>query len=99
MTMQFYGRGMMQTSGVRRGHSSLRLILTLLLFAGATFHLSGQELATSSSDDSRQEPGPAAPPVFKATSDLVVLHVNVFDGKSDAVPDLPQSAFSVIEEG
>ena len=28
-----------------------------------------------------------------------VLHVNVFDGKSDAVPQLPQSAFTVIEEG
>ena len=37
-------------------------------------------------------------PVFKATSDLVVLHVNVFDGRSDAVPDLPQSAFLVFED-
>jgi Ca-activated chloride channel family protein len=97
--MQFYGRGTMQTSGVRRRHSSLRLILTLLLFGGATFHLSGQEHATTPGDEGRQEPEPAAPPVFKAHSDLVVLHVNVFDGKSDAVPDLPQSAFSVIEDG
>ena len=39
------------------------------------------------------------PQVFRATSDLVVLHVNVFDGKSDAVPDLPQSAFQVFEDG
>ena len=30
--------------------------------------------------------------VFRAHSDLVVLHVNVFDGRSDAVPDLPQQA-------
>ncbi len=30
-------------------------------------------------------------PVFKAESDLVVLHVNVFDRKSDAVPNLPQT--------
>jgi Ca-activated chloride channel family protein len=37
--------------------------------------------------------------VFRAESDLVVLHVNVFDGRSDAVPDLPQTAFSVIEDG
>ena len=36
--------------------------------------------------------------VFRAHSDLVVLHVNVFDGRSDAVPDLPQDAFSVIED-
>lgn len=38
-------------------------------------------------------------PVFKARSDLVVIHVNVFDGKSDAVPDLPQRAFQVVEDG
>jgi VWFA-related protein len=46
-----------------------------------------------------QEQGPLAPPVFRSQSDLVVLHVNVFDGKSDAVPHLPQSAFQVFEEG
>jgi Ca-activated chloride channel family protein len=40
-----------------------------------------------------------APPVFKARSDLVVLHVNVFNGKSDAVPDLPRSAFEVLDDG
>ena len=33
-----------------------------------------------------QEPEPQA--VFKSESDLVILHVNVFDGRSDAVPDL-----------
>ncbi len=38
-------------------------------------------------------------PLFKSESNLVVLHVNVFDGRSDAVPDLPQSAFLVIEDG
>jgi Ca-activated chloride channel family protein len=36
--------------------------------------------------------------VFRSESDLVVLHVNVFNGRSDAVPELPQSAFSVIED-
>jgi Ca-activated chloride channel family protein len=36
---------------------------------------------------------------FKSDTDLVVLHVNVFDARSDAVPDLPQSAFRVFEEG
>ena len=37
--------------------------------------------------------------VFKTHSDLVELHVNVFDGRSDAVADLPQSAFQVLEDG
>lgn len=45
---------------------------------------------------SAQEP-PAA--VFRSESDLVVLHVNVFDGRSDAVPGLPQDAFQVYEDG
>jgi Ca-activated chloride channel family protein len=50
----------------------------------------------------RQEPiSPpvTAPPVFKAQSDLVVLDVNVFDGRSEAVPHLSQSAFHVVEDG
>jgi len=38
-------------------------------------------------------------PLFKTRADLVVFHVNVFDGKSDAVPHLPQSAFHIIEDG
>jgi VWFA-related protein len=44
--------------------------------------------------------GPAAgqQAVFKSESDLVVLHVNVFDGRSDAVPDLPRTAFHVLED-
>ena len=45
------------------------------------------------------DPAPPALQVFRAHSDLVVLHVNVFDGRSDAVPDLPQDAFSVVEDG
>lgn len=46
-----------------------------------------------------QDPGSQSPaPVFKAESDLVVLHVNVFDGRSDAVPNLSRDAFSVIED-
>ena len=43
-----------------------------------------------------QEPEP--PPLFKSESNLVVLHVNVFNGRSDAVPNLPQSAFRVTED-
>jgi VWFA-related protein len=36
--------------------------------------------------------------VFKSAAELVVLHVNVFDKRSDAVPELPQSAFTVFED-
>lgn len=43
-----------------------------------------------------QEPPPA---VFRSESDLVVLHVNVFDGRSDAVPNLTQDTFRVLENG
>jgi Ca-activated chloride channel family protein len=38
-------------------------------------------------------------PLFRAKSDLVVLHVNVFDGRSDAVPGLLQDSFRVFEDG
>jgi len=38
------------------------------------------------------------PQVFKAGAELVVLHVNVFNGRSDAVPGLPQAAFTVFED-
>jgi len=37
-------------------------------------------------------------PVFRSESNLVVLHVNVFDRRSDAVPNLPQNAFKVFED-
>src|SRR5690349_21436140 len=37
-------------------------------------------------------------PVFRAESNLVILHVNVFDRRSDAVPDLPREAFKVFED-
>jgi VWFA-related protein len=47
--------------------------------------------AAASQDD-------APVPVFKAASDLVVLHVNVFDGHSDAVPNLPEQVFQVAED-
>jgi VWFA-related protein len=47
----------------------------------------------------RQDSQPAAEQVFRAHSDLVLLHVNVFDGRSDAVGNLPQGAFSIIEDG
>jgi Ca-activated chloride channel homolog len=43
-----------------------------------------------------QEP---ATPVFKSRSDIVQLHVNVFDNKSDAVPELTKDNFLIFEDG
>ena len=37
-------------------------------------------------------------PVFRSESNLVILHVNVFDRRSDAVPDLPRESFKVFED-
>jgi Ca-activated chloride channel family protein len=39
------------------------------------------------------------PPVFTSHSDIVQLHVNVFDGNSDAVPALKKENFLVFEDG
>ena len=36
--------------------------------------------------------------VFKSQSELVVLHANVFDQRSDAVPDLAREHFAVFED-
>ena len=40
-----------------------------------------------------------APPIFTSHSDIVQLHVNVFDGNSDAVPALKKENFLVFEDG
>ena len=37
-------------------------------------------------------------PVFRSESNLVILHVNVFDRRSDAVPDLPRESFKIFED-
>jgi VWFA-related protein len=39
------------------------------------------------------------PPLFKSRSDIVQLHVNVFDGDSDAVTELTRDNFLVFEDG
>ena len=44
-----------------------------------------------------QEPGTG--PLFRSRSDMVVLHVTVFDGNSDAVPALTKENFLVFEDG
>ncbi len=53
-------------------------------------------LGTAAAFAAPRQDSPAA--VFRSQSDLVVLHVNVFDGHSDAVPDLPREAFLVVED-
>lgn len=53
-------------------------------------------LGTAAAVAAPRQDSPSA--VFRAQSDLVVLHVNVFDGRSDAVPDLPREAFLVVED-
>jgi Ca-activated chloride channel family protein len=59
-----------------------RLLLIVVISVASGFSLLGQEPL----------------PVFRAESNLVVLHVNVFDRRSDAVPNLPQAAFKVFED-
>ena len=56
-------------------------------------------LGTAQEQRPAEQPRPEEQQVFKAGAELVVLHVNVFDGRSDAVPNLPQSAFTVYEDG
>jgi VWFA-related protein len=55
--------------------------------------------AAGPSAGAQSETPQQAAPVFRSESNLVVLHVNVFDGRSDAVPDLPGDAFLVVEDG
>src|SRR5687768_15661864 len=45
----------------------------------------------------QDEPPAQAPPIFRAATDVVIVHANVFDNRSDAVPNLPQGAFQVFE--
>ena len=59
-----------------------RLLLIALICVTAALSLVAQDQLT----------------VFRAESNLVVLHVNVFDRRSDAVPGLPQEAFKVFED-
>src|SRR5438874_7545405 len=63
-----------------------RMLLATALCAAAP--LLGQSVETPRQDEQ----------IFKAGAELVVLHVNVFNGRSDAVPDLSQSAFAVYED-
>lgn len=74
----------------------IRPIVPILVLAVA-MPLAGRAGGRVAPQDTAPEGG--QPPVFKAEANLVVLDVNVFDGHSDAVPQLPQSAFTVVEDG
>jgi Ca-activated chloride channel homolog len=68
----------------------------ILLIAVATAAL---PLLSAAQEQRPPDQPPEDRQVFKAGAELVVLHVNVFNGRSDAVPNLPQSAFTVYEDG
>jgi Ca-activated chloride channel homolog len=68
----------------------------ILLIAVVTAAL---PLLSTAQEQPPQDQPPAEQQVFRAGAELVVLHVNVFNGRSDAVPNLPQSAFTVYEDG
>jgi VWFA-related protein len=73
---------------------------TALLFLSAQqLHLRAASPGRGNDIAQDRPAAPASQPVFRSSTDLVVLGVNVFDGKSDAVTELPQSAFSVVEDG
>lgn len=70
-----------------------RLLLLLLIVGAGPAPLTGAARQTTETIDA------TASQVFKSGADLVVLHVNVFDDRSDAVAELPQSTFAVFEDG
>jgi Ca-activated chloride channel family protein len=70
-----------------------RLVLQLLFISAGAVPLVGATHQSSQTIDA------TGTQVFRSHADLVVLHVNVFDDRSDSVPDLPQSAFRIFEDG
>ena len=67
-----------------------------------TLVLAGAVRAQQPSDPPASAATPSSlgePPVFHSRTNLVTLQVNVFDGRSDAVAQLPQNAFRVFEDG
>src|SRR6186713_1458624 len=67
--------------------TTLRRVLCLTVLVGGVVHAAGgrwQEVEK---------------PTFSTESDLVVLHVTVFDRHGDAVRQLPRDVFHVVEDG
>jgi VWFA-related protein len=74
-----------------------------LLLAGVLCAIALLTAHRTAAQESAPDPASAPPqdpaPVFRAESNLVVIHANVLDRRSDAVPNLPKTAFSVFEDG
>ena len=80
------------------GHTPTRQAVSLLLLSVAVWFAGTSPLAQGALTTSPPVDRGGVP-VFRARSDLVVLHVNVFTGRTEAVSQLPQSAFQVYEDG
>ena len=77
----------------------LRLLAAMACWAGLT---ADRPLVASSQQASSQQEASSPQretPTFTLESDLVVLHVSIFDRNGDAVRGLDRQAFHVIEDG
>jgi VWFA-related protein len=74
-----------------------RIVLLIAVTASiALIPVRAQDAQTTAASDAALTDGQ---PVFRSRTNLVTLQVNVFDGRSDAVQQLPQEAFRVYEDG
>ena len=70
--------------------------LVVLVLAVAALGASAGGRGQDPAPDAGQTP---ARPTFSTESDLVVLHVTVFDRKGDSLPQLTRDVFHVVEDG
>jgi len=75
---------------------SVRLVLAVLL---AVLVLSAAHPAAVQPAQNAPAVSGAADPTFTTATNLIVLHVNVLDGRNQAVMHLPRQAFQVFEDG
>jgi len=75
--------------------TTLSRALCLTLLIGSVLRAAGGR-EQQPAQDPAQDP---AKPTFSTESDLVVLHVTVFDRHGDPVPQLPREVFHVVEDG
>jgi VWFA-related protein len=73
----------------------MRSLVSIVAVAGLLMSLT---LSAHRQGSSLQAP-PADAPVFRSRTNLILLQVNVFDGRSTAISELPQDAFRVYEDG
>lgn len=78
-----------------------RAVVLLVLASAALGAASGTRVQEPAAGT--HEPAPAtqepARPTFSTESDLVVLHVTVFDRRGDSLPQLTRDVFHVVEDG